>query len=275
MNGGLKLKLDGWVKRDPDRSARHIPVKPLTELEIAYLSSVCWDKCLRAYKSRMISSALMSDYETDKDLDGEAFIAMLNILRKFDTSKCGKVTGFVYQDKKGKKTELYLDEWIKKGAKIKYRMKKDTEIMYFEYKGVELKNYDVPGATKPKTLEFYFTNYFYGRVNFIACESRAQKKQRGVGPVESIGEITYDPEDTQNISIHNHQYEITGVILSELEKKSVDFKRFFYQTLRLECTQRELREEYGERFNVLRQELNKFINEIKKTNRVDYSGAGN
>lgn len=46
----LQLKLDGWVKRDPDRSARNIPAKPLTENIKNYLSVACWDKCLRAYK---------------------------------------------------------------------------------------------------------------------------------------------------------------------------------------------------------------------------------
>lgn len=267
---GMKLKLDNHIKRDPDRSARNIPVSPLSDNEKAYLSSICHNKCLRAYKSRMLASALLGDYETDKDLDGEAFIAMWNIIHKFDTSKCGKITGFVLVDKKGKKTEKKMDEWISLGAKIHFRQKGEFQMMYLTYKGQELKTYDVPGQKKPKSLEFYFTNYFYGRVNFIACESRAAKKQRGVGPAESISEITYDPEDTSNVTVHNHNYEITGVLLGELEKRSVEFKRFFMQTYKLECTQRELREEYGEKFNVLRQELNKFVNEIKRQNRIDY-----
>ncbi len=219
----LKLKLDNWVKRDPDRSARNIPSKPLTQKQKEYLAKVCQNICLRAYKSRMLASALISDFETDKDLESESYIAMWNIINKFDLSKCGP-----------------------------------------------LSKYDVPGATRPKTLEFYFKNYFYGRVNFIACEARAQKKQRGVGPADSIQEISYDAQDVSNITEHNHEYEITGVILSELKSRSAEFQRFFYQTFKLQCTQRELREEYGEKFNFLRQDLMRFIEEIKRSNNVNF-----
>lgn len=219
----LKLKLDGWVKRDPDRSARNIPGKQLTERQKQYLAKVCWVRCLRAYKNRMLSSALISDFETDKDLDAEAYIAMWNILNKFDISKCGL-----------------------------------------------LAKYDVPGAKNPKTLEFYFVNYFYGRVNFIACEARAMKKQRGIGPVDGVGEIAYDPMDNSNVTENNHEYEITGILLQELKKKDEEFQRFFYQTFKLQCTQREMREEYGEKFNVLRHNLMRFIDDIKKQHKSDH-----
>lgn len=223
----LQLKLDGWVKRDPDRSARNIPIKPLTEAIKLHLSFSCWDKCLRAYKKRMISSALLADFETERDLNAEAYIAMWNILNKFDISKCGPLAKF-----------------------------------------------DVPGQFKPKTLEFYFTVYFSGRVNFIACEARAMKKQRGVGPAEGLTEIAYDPADHNSMTEHNHEYEITGIVLQELKKKNEGFQRFFHQTFRLQCTQRELREEYGDNFNGMRHELMKFISDIEKSNKVDYSGAG-
>ncbi len=223
----LQLKLDGWVKRDPDRSARNIPAKPLTEAIKKHLAVSCWDQCLRAYKKRMISSALLSDYETDRDLDAEAYIAMWNILNKFDISKCGP-----------------------------------------------LAKYDVPGQFKPKTLEFYFTVYFSGRVNFIACEARAMKKQRGVGPAEGLTEISYDQADHTSLSEHNHDYEITGILFQELKKKPESFQRFFHQTYKLQCTQREMREEYGDNFNAMRHELMRFIAEIEKSSKMDYSGAG-
>jgi hypothetical protein len=219
----LKLKLDGWVKRDPDRSARNIPGKQLTEKQKQHLAKVCWIRCMRAYKNRMMASALISDFETDKDLDAEAYIAMWNILNKFDISKCGLIAKF-----------------------------------------------DVPGAKNPKTLEFYFINYFYGRVNFIACEARAMKKQRGIGPADGLNEIAYDPADVNNVTEHNHEYEITGVLLQELKKKNDEFQRFFYQTFKLQCTQREMREEYGDKFNILRHDLMKFIEDIKKQHKSDY-----
>lgn len=220
----LQLKLDGWVPREPDRSARNIPTKPLTDELKKHLSEKCWKKCLQAYKKRMVSSALLSDFETHKDLDSEAYIAMWNILDKFDISKCGALAKF-----------------------------------------------DVPGATNPKRLEFYFNNYFSGRVNFMACESRAAKKQRGVGPTEGLTEITYDQaSDFSEVTEYNHEYEITGVLLSEVKGKSVEFKRFFHQTYILQCTQREMREEYGDKFNILRSELLRFISDVQKTAKMDY-----
>ena len=220
MTNGIKLKLDKTVKREPDRSARHIPVQKLTEKEMKDLAIECYEKCVRAYKKRMMASALLADYEDHSDLDGEAYIAMWNILRKFDKSKCGPIA-----------------------------------------------KYDVPGKTSPKSLKFYFLNYFYGRVNFIACEARAFKKLVGVGPAEAFSEVTYDEEDTGNVSEFNHQYAITGLILSELKKKDDTFQRFFYQLYKLQITQKELREEYGEDFSTLKNLMNRFIEEIQAKNK--------
>lgn len=213
----LKLKLDNFVKREPDRSARNIPVKPLDMKQKQFLADKCWEKCKKAYINRMRSSALISDFEDITDLEGEAYIAMWNILDKFDQSKCGKIQEF-----------------------------------------------DEEGKTAPKSLEFYFVNYFYGRVNFIACEARAGKKQRGVGPAESLDDVAYDPEDDGgSISEVSHKYEITGDLLAELKGKDYKFQRFFVQMYRLQCTQRELREEYGESFNILKAQSLDFINYLK------------
>lgn len=212
-----KLKLDNFVKREPDRSARNIPVTPLTEKQKKLLAEKVWPKCLKAYKSRMRASALMADFETEEDLEGEAYIAMWNILNKFDLSKCGIVA-----------------DW------------------------------DEEGKTAPKTLEFYFNNYFSGRVNFIACEARAGKKQRGVGPAEALDEVSYDPEDEgSNFTEYLHKYDITGELLSELKNKEQTFQRFFVQLYRMQYTQRELREEYKERFNILKAQANDFISHLK------------
>ena len=43
----------------------------------------------------------------------------------------------------------------------------------------KISDFDEPGAKAPKTLEFYFKNYFYGRVNFVAIEARDCKYRRG------------------------------------------------------------------------------------------------
>ena len=218
-----KLKLDNFVKREPDRSARNIPVQPLTAEEKKDLATKVWPKCLRAYKSRMRSSALLSDFESEDDLEGEAYIAMWNILDKFDTSKCGQIA-----------------------------------------------KYDEEGKLAPKTLEFYFNTYFSGRVNFIACEARAGKKQRGVGPAEALDDVSYDPEDEgSNFSEYLHKYDITGELLSELKTKDLTFQRFFVQLYRMQYTQRELREEYKDRFNILKAQAMDFINHLKDKYKLD------
>lgn len=217
-----KLKLDNYVKRSPDRDARNLPVRPLTEAQKKDLAIKCEERCKKAYVNRMMSSALVSDFETREDLVGEAYIAMWNILSKFDLSKCGPIAEF-----------------------------------------------DEEGKTAPKTLEFYFINYFYGRVNFIACESRQSKKQRGVGPAEGLDDVSYDPEDENStFSEHLYRYEVTGELISELKNKDFAFQRFFFQLYRMQYTQRELREEYGEKFNILKAQAQDFINHIKEKHKL-------
>lgn len=222
----LRLKLDNYIKREPDRSARDIPTTPLTEEQKVYLSKVCWDKSKKAYLNRFRASALLSDFEVLEELEGEAYIAMWNILNKFDLAKCGKVQEF-----------------------------------------------DEQGKTAPKTLEFYFNNYFSHRVNFIACEARTEKKKRGVGPAESLDDVVYNPEDDSGtLSEYQHKYEITGDLLNELKGKEIVFQRFFAQMYRFGITQRELREEYGaDKFNILKAEANDFIQFIKNKYKV-YQG---
>lgn len=216
-----KLKLDNFVKRSPDRSARNIPTQPLTEEQknnLADIKGECWKKCRNAYVVRMKKSALLSDFEEDEDLVSEAYIAMWNILNKFDLSKCGEVA-----------------------------------------------EYDVAGDKNPKTLEFYFYNYFSRRVNFIACESRQGKKQRGVGPADSMDEVNYNPADNEsNYSEFQHKYAITGQLLHDLKKRDHRFRRFFVQMYQIQLTQRELREEYGDAFNALKAQAQDFISSVKE-----------
>jgi hypothetical protein len=219
----IKLKYDSWIKRKFSPKIKEAPKVPLDDKQKELILNKCWEKCYKAYRNRMTSSGLMSDFETQEDLVSEAWIAMNEIISRFDLSKCGEVS-----------------------------------------------EYDVPGDDKPKTLEFYFLNYFYGRVNFMACEARTHKKSRNVHFSNSdFSEIEYAPVDD---SIKDdHEYEITGNILHELNKKPKDFQRFFYQTYILQCTYKELVDEYGQSFcKEKREEVQEFVSNIKNNYKPDY-----
>lgn len=131
---------------------------------------------------------------------------------------------------------------------------------------------DEKGDTNPKTLKFYFLNYFYGRVNFTAAEAREYKKKRGTGPNKNaVGDITYDEEAQGNFSEYEYEYEATGGIFEKLKQKTDEFQRFFHQSVKVEMKEKELREEYGpERYQKLKAELTKFKNELKKKYHSSY-----
>lgn len=225
----IKLKPDLWVKRKYSPKIKDVPKNPLTPEQKIQLMKNCGEKCFKAYRNRMMASGLLSDFEDVNDLQGEAHIAMTEILNRFDTSRCGKI-------------ELY----------------------------------DTPGATNPKTLEFYFLNYFYGRVNFMACESRTHKKSRNVQSYTGdVFEEEYDPVDLKNDPTNN-DYEITGQIMTELQKQNKNLQRFFYQTFVLQCSYKELVDEYGqEQCRNKKEELQEFINELKKNYVNDFGEKDN
>lgn len=140
----------------------------------------------------------------------------------------------------------------------------------------EIGEFDEPGADKPKTLIWYFNNYYSLRVNFAACESRNHKnnKHRKVGgPAEYFQEITYDEEDT-NTSFSNQQYEITGHIEYELEKLKKNDElayRFFIQKYKMGLSLKELRKEYDSvKFKELHNKVKKLIEVIKRNYKNDY-----
>jgi hypothetical protein len=222
----LKLKADGWVKRKYSPKIKEAPKKPLTDEQKAYLRKTCWEKCYKAYKNRMMSSALISDFETQGDLEGEAWIAMGEILDRFDTSKCGQIS-----------------------------------------------EYDVEGPLASKTLEFYFNNYFSGRVNFMACESRTHKKSRNVqlSSSQEFQEFDYNPIDERSQTPFDQKYEITGHLMNELQSRDKGFQRFFYQHYQLQCSYKELVDEYGqEECKKKKEELQGFMDLIKKKYKCDY-----
>jgi hypothetical protein len=133
--------------------------------------------------------------------------------------------------------------------------------------------YDVPGKKSPKTLEFYFKVYFSGRVNFMACESRTHKKALNIQGSSSIeyNEVPYNPIDEYNGTGSNQNYEITGHIMNELSLKPRGFRRFFYQRYNLQCSYKELVDEYGqEECKEKSEELQSFVEMIKKKYKSDF-----
>lgn len=141
------------------------------------------------------------------------------------------------------------------------------------FKGKIAKKYDVQGAGKPKTLSFYFKNYFYHRVNQTAQEARNEKKKRGIGPAEHMDEISYDPTDTQSgLSEHFFNYDVTGEIMAEVKRKDKEFQRFFAQLCIEQCSKKELREEYKEKYKIYESILNDIKNKYAEKHRLNLKG---
>ena len=122
---------------------------------------------------------------------------------------------------------------------------------------------DIPGKKAPKTLMFYFKNYFYGRVNFTAAEARDFKNKRGVGPGGAVDGIIYDEEDDPIDK--DPKSETMSLIFEHLLKKNFEFKRFFVQLNLSEMSATEMREEWGKEFNELSQEVDFFYKDMKKS----------
>ena len=178
----------------------------------------------------------------------------------------------------------YVNRFKKSGLMADYETAQDLEgdaWIFFEnilgkfdlskYEGKISKNYDVEGDGKPKTLDFFFKNYFYNRINFTACESRTDKKLRGVGPAEHMSEIVYDPEDnSQSLSEYQHKYDVTGEILAEVRKKDKDFRRFFEQKYIMQCTDKEMRDEYKEKFKLYKSMMEDMIKKYHVKYNIDF-----
>ena len=380
-SGVMKLKLDNYVRRSPDRDAKKPPKMPISEKQKEWLAHKCFSKCRNAYIKRMTSSALLSDFEEIDDLKGEAYINMWNILNKFDIShykskiadkaffealekippfhktetiieehpildkkgnpvvdetthepqieekEVEKIISFtefertmfqnigqiIEQYQKGKIRDYKdvmaqerenINQLKEKAQKLKNRGKavnfeipkiprltqkdcplmqklgqwiKDEKELKKSYRIItsKLKEgfYDEEGKNKPKTLEFYFTIYYYGRVNFTACEARAMKKDRGTGPVDAMGdEVPYDPAAMTSNFMVDPNYEITANIKYELDQEDERFRRFFTELYFLKSYQKEMREDY-EDFKILKQRCDVFIQKIRKKYKIDYSGA--
>lgn len=133
--------------------------------------------------------------------------------------------------------------------------------------------FDTEGKNAPKVLEFFFTNYYYGRVNYTALEARKMKKERGTGPVQAFGdEIPYNPSTTTSDFLFDPTYEITANLKYELDKEDDRFRRFFTELYIIKSLQREMREDYSD-FRELKQRCDAFIKKVLQKYRVDYPGA--
>jgi hypothetical protein len=213
----MKLSLETYYGRRFESATKNPPKKPLTKKEREYLVETCWKKCLSAYISRMTASGLLSGVDTLEDLKGEAWIAMTNIMDKFDKSKCGKI-----------------------------------------------QKYDEPGKDKPKSVEFYFLNYFYGRVNFMAVDTRSEKKRRGMigSQSSSVDEVVYNPEDKSINPESKYAYDSLRYLTRELDKQPTGVKELFDEIYVHGLSTSELKERHAD-YLKLRRLLGSFLKDFE------------
>jgi len=220
-----KLKLDNNVERITERGSIRPPKTPLTKKELERLS-------------------------TDKKFVNKCIGAYVNRMLKsrhynVDTEDARDIYNDGY---------LFFINILGKFDKA-------------PFKGKIAKKYDVPGKNIPKTIEFYFYDYFCRRINYASMESSKYKQNwGGTAPVDTMGEIVYDEETTERsgfleTSIEDEDW---GKIFKELEKENFEFKRFYTQLYFLEITEKELREDYGERFNDFYQKSEDFHRKIRE-----------
>lgn len=128
----------------------------------------------------------------------------------------------------------------------------------------KIQKYDVPGKTNPKSLEFYFYTYFCGRVNWMACDTRTEKKKRGmVGSSGSLNEIMYNPEDPTSDPERSHSLDAIVFLERELKKQHPDVQRLFEEIYVVGLTTDELRARHPN-YVKLRRSLGAFIKDFEE-----------
>lgn len=132
------------------------------------------------------------------------------------------------------------------------------------YKG-KIAEHDVPGAGKPKTLEFYFKNYFSGRVNLTAAEAREEKMKYASKGSTIYGDLYYDDESEEKTTDLDFDAETIEYLLKIMDNYGYgfEFKRFFVQANVLQISKPELRDEYGNNFNKLLKKAEEFMKNLK------------
>lgn len=216
----MKLSLETYYGRRYESNTKNAPKKPLSKKERAHLTETCLKKCISAYISRMTASGLLTGLDSVDDLKNEAWIAMENIMDKFDKSKCGKIV-----------------------------------------------KYDEPGKDKPKSLEFYFLNYFYGRVNFMACDTRSEKKKRGLigNQASSVDEVVYNPEDESANPENMHKFDSLKKLSTEIAKLPEPVQKLFDEIYIQGLSTEDLKSRHTD-YLKLRRSLGQFLKEFETKN---------
>jgi len=176
------------------------------------------------------------------------------------------------------KPELFhksIDEIFELGGELTVEqnpLEQKSEVCFI-LDGEKIRHYDEPGKREAKSLQWYTLVYIQSRVNFVACEARAKIDQKGgKGPAVSMVEVPYNPRTDSRNSFADQKYEITGELFNALNKKSVEFQRYFYQKYILQVQDKELREEFGnDLFKQLKKERDKFLIYLSHKNN-DWNG---
>lgn len=131
----------------------------------------------------------------------------------------------------------------------------------------KIEKYDVPGKDKPKSLEFYFLNYFYGRVNFMAVDTRSEKRKRGMigSQTSSVDEVVYNPEDRSADPERAHKYDSIHLLREALNKQPEPVQNLFNDVYIEGLTTSELKERHPD-YLKLRRALSGFIKEFELKN---------
>ena len=217
----MKLSLETFFGRRYESKTKQEPKQPLNEKDRKHLLDNILKKCTSAYISRMTGSGLTNVLDSNADLVSEAYIAMVNIMDKFDKGKCGVIAEF-----------------------------------------------DVQGETAPKTLEFYFYNYFCWRVNFMAEDTRQGKRKRGmIGPSSgSTDQTVYNPEDQAANPEYHHRFDSHRFLMAELKLQPQQIQDLFQDSYVDKMKTDELKKLYPD-YLKLRRALGAFVKNFRSQHR--------
>jgi hypothetical protein len=131
----------------------------------------------------------------------------------------------------------------------------------------KIQKYDEPGPTAPKSLDFYFLNYFYGRVNFMAVDTRTEKRKRGMigSQSSSVDEVVYNPEDRSSAPDRAHKFDSLRFMIQALETQPVAIQELFYQIYHEGLKTHELKKVHPD-YLKLRRALGGFLKDFESRN---------
>lgn len=129
----------------------------------------------------------------------------------------------------------------------------------------KIEKYDVPGAKNPKSLEFYFYNYFCHRVNFMACDTRTEKRKRGMIGSKSFstGEVIYNPEDKSINPESPHMFDTIKYLYKELLTQPQAIQDLFHEIYVEEFETEELKAKHPD-YLKLRRTLGAFLKDFNE-----------